>query len=96
MAVVVSVKREWRVVWQREGLDKKARRVKSQTGAERLALLLLGQFPDPDRFVCCSGYECPCKGITLQQRHAEYPPLVAGPVIESRPFVPWETEGGVR
>ena len=87
-------RREWRVEWRREGLTRKARRVRNQAGAERLAAVLRGDFPNPDAYACCDGRDCNCQGRTLAEVHATFPALVELPRIESRPFMAWEANHG--
>jgi len=71
---------EYRVVWKREGCDRKVRRYATRSGAERF-LLLFGPEPwlayapgcDPDKPDCCAGRksdECGCDGMTPRQRAA--------------------------
>ena len=66
--------REYRVVWQREGLRRKVKRYATLRAAERF-MVLLGPEPwsalgkSPDALWCCSGYECECGcgGTTVRQ-----------------------------
>ena len=96
-------RREYRVVWAREGFAGKNRKLfGSRAGAERWVARLRGELQfiegDPDDLVCCSGYECGCHGETVEQareaereRYARIPAIVFGPIIESRPVGEWET-----
>ena len=61
-------------------------------------------FPDtePDAYACCAGGSmepfaegnCNCGGKTnaevWRERHEQFPPLVEGPALESRPVGDWE------
>lgn len=75
---------EYRVVWKRDGCDRKTKRYVSKARAERF-MALLG--PDPftagkayghwppdaelDDIACCSGHECACGGLTIREHLAE-------------------------
>jgi hypothetical protein len=96
----VMSRTEFRVVWQREGLSKRSVRYRSRAQALSKALVLQGRIwevtdQDPDGYACCSGAECGCGGLTRAQawaqRSAEVPPLIYGPVIQTRTFTatPW-------
>ena len=91
---------EFRVIWQREGVTRRSVRFRSRAQAERKALILQGCMveatgEDPNDYACCSGRECGCRGVTKAQAWAEradqVPPLVYGPVIQTREFTasPW-------
>lgn len=69
---------EFRVVWEREGQHRKVRRYARREAAQRFMLLFgpepwkaYAPIPDPDRFACCSGYECGCGGLTYRQQSEE-------------------------
>jgi hypothetical protein len=101
-ALATRTRTEYRVVWQREGLTKRTVRYRSRAQALSKALVLQGRMwevtdEDPDGYACCSdmGGFCGCGGITnaakWRQRTAEVPPLVFGPIIQTREFTatPW-------
>lgn len=103
-ATSVVSRTEFRVVWQREGFTKRSKRFRSRAQAERKALILQGRVAeatgeDPNAYACCPGtrdYWCGCGGITKGEAWAQtarqVPPLVYGPVIETRTFsaTAWE------
>lgn len=71
------MKKEYRVVWKREGTRQKSRRFATKWGALRF-LKLFGPSPwnayschNPDDYVCCSGRECACEGMTYRQQSEE-------------------------
>lgn len=73
----MSVKTEYRLVWQREGLRRKSRRFQSLAAAERHIVRLTTGDPH---------YQCdhdlgrcePC------------PPVIEGPTIQQREVTPWQ------
>jgi hypothetical protein len=94
------VSAEYRVVWKREGLRRKARRYARLASAERHLNMLTSDEPwrfypepvdDPDER-CCDGRECGCYGETERQRveamRAEMPPMEYAR-IETRPVGEW-------
>lgn len=101
---MTAEKREFRVTWQRQGVTTPRTRIfQREHSARRLVAKLSGQILDPDRDPddrwCCPGgaWEegpCPCRGVTVAERvrqdHEAVPPMVLGPVIESRPVGEWE------
>lgn len=99
-----SNRAEYRVVWQREGYDKRRKIFGRRDAAERYVKRLQGELEplpelgDPDDYACCSGRECGCHGVTVAQareqereRYSRFPPLVYGPVLQERPVGTWET-----
>lgn len=92
---------EYRVRWRREGLRPATKRYATREAAERWALIVQGRMQeatdkDPDDYACCpGGYAdmCGCYGRTnaqvWAQRTAEVPPLIEGPVIQTRPVGEW-------
>jgi hypothetical protein len=94
---------EFRVVWQREGYDKRRKIFGRRAAAERYVKRLQGDhdpFPDrdDDDYACCSGWECGCYGVSVaqareqeRQRYAAFPPIVYGPELQERPVGSWET-----
>lgn len=67
---------EYRVVYQREGHRRKAKRYATLRGAERLLAILTSDEPwrawdpnaGPDDLVCCRGHMCGCGGETQRER----------------------------
>lgn len=100
MIMTTAIKKEYRVVWQREGSKRRTRRYSTLKFAERF----VGMFgPEPwkawgkkagDHY-CCKGYEneCGCGGLTVKEqsdlRRAEMPKL-EWIRIESRQIGEWE------
>ncbi len=91
---------EYRVVWKRVGLRKKARTsAKIETARRTLALLnggsgrYLALGLDPDELACCSGRECGCRGLTNREVSdayvADMPPLEYAR-IEAREVGEWK------
>lgn len=92
---------EFRVVWQRLGLGKRVKLYQTRAGAERFVRVLRGDAPeldgrDPDEQVCCSGWECGCRGVTVEEQreaeralHESLPSFVVEPFIESRAVGVW-------
>jgi hypothetical protein len=95
------VSTEYRVVWQREGYDKRRKLFGRRDAAERYVRRLRGELEplpdrDPDDYECCSGQECGCHGVTVAQareeerrRYSRFPSLIFGPVLQERPVGPW-------
>lgn len=94
-------KREYRVVWKREGLKRKTASYATRSGAER-RVALMGPEPwvafgeSPDALFCCPGTradECSCGGRTIREqsdatRH-DMPPIEYA-YVEGRTVGAWE------
>lgn len=85
---------QYRVVWQRAGLPKRRKLYETKRGVDAfVAKLNNPPVESPDDYVCCSGWECGCQGVTNAEAHdqhyANMPRLIFGPVIESRPVGEW-------
>lgn len=92
-------KKEYRVIWQREGRVQQVKRYAKEKGARmRYAILtsdepwtLIGQRAND--WVCCGGRECACGGETFQRKteriKAETPLKFAR--IEARTIGEWRT-----
>ncbi len=88
---------QYRVVWKRQGLDRKTKVYATRRGADRF-ISLLGPAPweglgrEPDELYCCSGHECGCGGGTVRDRMLEdrkdMPPLESIS-LEQRPVGQW-------
>lgn len=92
---------EFRVVWQRDGRQRRYKRWARRESAERHVLVLQGRMAEahpelaPDEPFCCSGYACGCRGLTWHEhwesQARDVPPLVYGPVLQVRPIGEWAT-----
>jgi len=79
------VTKEYRVVWKRKGVNRKIKKCVRKITAARHAALLTSQEPwvlfgqKPDDLACCTGHECGCGGLTIEQEYNQrsraYPPL---------------------
>ena len=106
---------EYAVVWKRAECVAKRKKYRSRPLAERFMLLLgpepwkrdadrMGRPKDPDSYMCCSGYECGCGGISLRQHYLEarkdLPPLEWMRLeirdVEESPWRPAGLAGGRR
>jgi hypothetical protein len=93
---------EFRVRWQREGEGRCSKLYQSEQMARRWCMKLEGRMEEltglnPDDFACCSGAECGCGGAlnrdVWEQEAAKYPPLVFGPVVDTREVGDWQQSG---
>ena len=91
------MKKEYRVVWQREGERRKTKRFSRLKIAERF-VSLFGPEPwkawgkTPDAFDCCDGRGCSCSGLTVKERSDErraQMPKLEWIRIESRDVGEW-------
>lgn len=98
----MTERREWRVVWKREGRKEKNKRYRTHAGAARW-IQILGPEPwtafggRPDDYMCCSGNpdSCGCGGMTWKEHWEEKRleiPKLEWTRIESRTVGPWEVE----
>lgn len=98
-------RRQWRVRWRRDGFTGSSQKTyMDEAKARRWALIVQGRmveaFPDEDPESCeCGGKNCigsyDCGGNRTKaekwaERSARVPPLVWGPVIDSRPVGEYE------
>jgi len=92
---------EYRVVWQREGLSVKRRIYKRRLSAIRLVRVMTDPEPwkmfgkDGDEFLCCSGRECGCEGVTIAENskaERERMPALLWYRIESREVSAWSVD----
>jgi hypothetical protein len=66
------MKTEYRITWQREGLNKKSKIFQTEEGSKRFYALLTSNEPwkvfgyEGTELSCCSGYECGCEGATIR------------------------------
>lgn len=102
----MRAKRQYRVRWQRLGMGRaKVRSFETEPAALRLALKLQGRmaeaYPElsPSHPHCCGGsWDCGCGGETWAERWAResalVPPLIVGPLIDSREVGEWGHEQG--
>lgn len=109
------MKKEYRVVWKRKpfmadeyDIDPrpKVRRYATKKGADKF-MQLLGPEPwrgyapdvDPDSYICCSGKECGCGGLTYREKAEEMRktlPPIAYIRLEEREVGEWRVPVGPR
>jgi hypothetical protein len=73
------MKKEYQVIWQREGMSKKRKRYATKKSADRFIALMIDPEPwklygyDPDAFMCCRGdpEDCGCGGKTYRESFEE-------------------------
>lgn len=91
-------RREYRVVWQREGRVQQVKRYATKKAAEQRYALLTSNEPwavlgyDSADWVCCNGRECACGGETFRvktERIAAETPLRFAR-LESRAVSEWQ------
>ena len=98
---IEQMKKEYRIVWEREGIRRKTKRYRSLKMLKRYVRLLKNDRPweifnlDKDDNYCCGGHECGCQGETVeehfQNRYVEIPDLEYL-YLESREIGEWIRE----
>jgi hypothetical protein len=92
---------EYSVIYRRKGMHSKRVVYKHRGSADRRLALLTHPRPwepldqNPDAYVCCDGYECGCRGVTVREDHEDIrkrlPPLEYVR-LESREVGEWRPE----
>jgi len=89
---------EWRVVYKRDGLARKARTFAREATARRWVSWLTSEtYPhdDGEKFMCCSGWECGCTGLTnagYWEQQRRLIPRLEWVKVETREVGAWHAE----
>lgn len=99
------IKYQYRVVWRREGHERRVKEFATLEAAERRVSILNGTPEEaflalginPDEEICCNGYMCGCQGETYGEKDARMREQLS-PIeyirLEERRIGPWmQTEG---